>query len=813
MSNPTAEPGAPHPTNPSTNTLPVLPLPDGVVLPEMVVTIAIQSPEASAVIDAADDGRILLVPKVDGAFARTGVLATIVDRDTLGGRVPSITVRAGGRARIGAGVVGSSPVLWVEAEPIVDQPPTATTEALASDYRAAASALLEKIGGRQLTAALRELASPGALADSIGYWPELSLERRVELLETIDVDARLRLATAWVKETLADIDVQQRINKEVSDDLEKGQREAILRRQMAAIRNELGEGDGDVVGEYRDALAAIDSDVDEAVANAIGREIDRLDRTGTESMEANWIRTWLDTVFEVPWSQRATERLDLDEARNILDADHTGLDDVKDRLIEHLAVRKLRADRGVDDRDDDRRRGVILALVGPPGVGKTSLGQSVASALGRSFVRVALGGIRDEAEIRGHRRTYVGARPGRLVRALIEAGSMNPVVLLDEIDKIAGGWQGDPSAALLEVLDPAQNHSFRDHYLEFELDLSDVVFIATANVLDSIPGPLLDRLELITLDGYTESEKAAIAKDHLLPRLRRRNGLTDDEIVFTDEAIASIASNYTREAGVRSLERLLDKALRKSTLEILERRDHIADITEPEPPIEIEIDTDRGAQAIEPGPAIEIDTEDLRDLLGRPLPTEEVEDRIDRPGIATGLAVTGAGGDVLFVETALVDGEGEPILTGQLGEVMKESASIVRSIVGSQGDRYGVSVPADRRLHVHFPAGAVPKDGPSAGVTMTTALVSLLSGRAVRSDVAMTGEVTLGGRVLPIGGVKQKVLAAHRAGITTVLLPVANGPDLDDVPDEVRDALTIHLVADIDEVLAHALTPAVPATP
>ena len=790
----------------SIETLPVLPLPDGVVLPEMVVTVAIQTSEASEVIKAAADGRLLLVPKVNGVYARIGVIATIVDKAT-DRRQPTVTLRAMGRARVGSGVVGSAPVLWVEAETLVDPSPTPEIEALAAEYRSAATTLLDQMGGRQLAGALRELTTPGALADSIGYWPELTLERRVELLETVELEPRLRLALSWVKEALADLEMTARIRREVSEDLDKGQREAILRRQMAAIRSELGQGDEDVVAQFRAKLAALE--LPDATASAIQREIDRLERTGNESMEANWIRTWLDTVFELPWANRAAERLDLGEAHRILDEDHTGLDEVKDRLIEHLAVRKLRVERGVDDQPGDRRRGVILALVGPPGVGKTSLGESVARALGRSFVRLALGGIRDEAEIRGHRRTYVGARPGRVVRALTEAGSMNPVILLDEIDKVSGGWQGDPSAALLEVLDPAQNHSFRDHYLEFELDLSDVMFIATANVLETIPGPLLDRLEVITIDGYTESEKAAIAVDHLLPRLIRRNGLNEGEVVITDEAIKAIAANYTREAGVRRLERLLDKAIRRSARQIAEATSpadtsarQIAEATSP-------ADTSaRSARTIVEAPASEVLTigpDDLRRLLGRPIPSEEVTDRIDRPGIATGLAVTGAGGEVLFVETALIDGDGDTVLTGQLGDVMKESASIVRSIVSSQGHRFGVSVPADKRIHVHFPAGAVPKDGPSAGVTMTTALVSLLSGRRVRPDVAMTGEVTLQGRVLPIGGVKQKVLAAHRAGITTVILPVANGPDLEDVPAEVRDAMTIHLAADIDHVLDLAL--------
>ncbi|MEM7275543.1 MAG: endopeptidase La [Actinomycetota bacterium] len=784
--------------------LPVLPLPDGVIFPDMVVTVTMQSTEAQQILAALPDGpsrgRLLLVPRIDGVYARIGVVATIEDRDRLPDGSPTVTLRAHARARVGAGVVGATNGLWVAAHPIEDGPLTDEVRRLASTYRAAATNLLDRVGGRRMVGALPQADQPGALADSIAYWPELSIEQRLELLETTDVAERLELATEWVKEALTEFEIREKIQRDVSEDLENTQREAILRRQMAAIRSELGESDGDVIGEYRTKLQAlVEAEAGAGAApvatlEAIEKEIDRLERTGNESMEANWIRTWLDNVFDLPWTERSDERLDLGEARAILDADHTGLGEVKDRLVEHLAVRKLRTERNVADEPGHRRGGVILALVGPPGVGKTSLGESVARALGRNFVRLALGGIRDEAEIRGHRRTYVGARPGRLVAALTEAGSMNPVILLDEIDKVSGGWQGDPSAALLEVLDPAQNHSFRDHYLEFELDLSDVVFIATANVLDTIPGPLLDRLELITLDGYTEAEKTDIARDHLLPRLVRRNGLEPGEVEITNDALAGIASRYTREAGVRRLERQLDKVIRKTATKIASRElDRVADGGDPD-------------EATEPAQIV-ITDDDLADLLGKPIPFEEVTDRIDRPGIATGLAVTGAGGDVLFVESALVDGEGEPILTGQLGDVMKESAAIVRSLVNTRSESLGFTMPEGKRFHIHFPAGAVPKDGPSAGVTMTTALTSLLTGRRVRSDLAMTGEVTLQGRVLPIGGVKQKVLAAHRAGLTTVLLPKDNGQDLEDIPDEVRDAMTIELVGDVDRLLELALEP------
>lgn len=764
--------------NPSeTLTLPFIATNEGVVFPEMVVTIALESPDASAAAEAAVDDQIVLVPRIDGRYASVGTLARIENRGQLPNGTKALTIRAVGRAGLGSGVMGTDSALWIEATPMDESTTTDETVALAQRYRAAATALLDEVGAGRVGIDLPDDSAPGALADTIAYWPELSAEQRLELLATADLDDRLRLAYDLAKAALQEIKVTKEVRSEVNEGFEKDQREAILRRQLASIQKELGGDDADVIGEYRRQLDALD--VDEKVHKAIAKEIDRFERLGENSQESSWIRTWLDEVFTLPWNERTEDNLDLTAAAATLDADHTGLEDVKERIVEHLAVRKLRAERDVDP-ETGGRGSAILTLVGPPGVGKTSLGESIASALGRRFVRLALGGIRDEAEIRGHRRTYVGARPGRIVRALAEAGTMNPVILLDEIDKVGADWRGDPSAALLEVLDPAQNHSFRDHYLEFELDLSDVIFIATANRLDTIPGPLLDRVEVISIDGYTDVEKAVIARDHILPRLRSRIGLSDSEVVLDGEVVDRVAADWTREAGVRSLERQLDKLLRKAATKI----------------------------ATDPDEApITITDDDLTELLGQPIPREDLAGRTSVPGVATGLAVTGAGGDVLFVEAVAMEGEPGLTLTGQLGDVMKESGEIARSYLRSHADALGIDpeVDLDRRFHIHFPAGAVPKDGPSAGVTMTTALVSLLSGRTVRDDVAMTGEVSLQGRVLPIGGVKQKLLAAHRAGLERVILPARNGVDLDDVPEDVRDELDIHLVETIDEVIELAL--------
>ena len=649
--------------------------------------------------------------------------------------------------------------------------------------------ILHSRGAGRIAAALRDVTEPSRLADMAGYSPDLSLSQKVEVLETIDVERRLRLVLGWARDTLADVTLREKIKTDVEEGMEKTQREFLLRRQLEAIRKELGELSGNGTeadpDDYRTKIA--ERDLPEHVRTAVEREVDKLERTSDQSPETGWIRTWLDTVLEVPWGTESEDRHDIAEAARILDADHDGLKDVKDRILEHLAVRKLQAERGLAPVDG-RGSGAILALVGPPGVGKTSLGESVANALGRKFVRVSLGGVRDEAEIRGHRRTYVGAQPGRLVRALREAGTMNPVIVLDEVDKLGSDYRGDPSSALLEVLDPAQNHTFRDHYLEVDLDLSRVLFIATANVTETIPGALLDRMEVIRLDGYTENEKVSIAKHHLIGRQLARAALRPDEVEISDDALRTIVADYTREAGVRNLERELGRLLRKAATALASG--------------------ERTAPVVVDGP-------DVREWLGRPHFFFEAADRTSVPGVVTGLAVTGAGGDVLFVEASVSDGPEGLTLTGQLGDVMKESAEIALSYVRSHAVELGIDPGAfaGKRFHVHVPAGAVPKDGPSAGVTMTTALVSLLRDVPVRPVVGMTGEVTLQGRVLPIGGVKQKVLAAHRAGLTEVVLPERNGPDLEDVPEEVREVMTFHLAATIADVLTPALSTDAPAVP
>jgi ATP-dependent Lon protease len=775
-------------------TLPVLPLADGVLLPGMVVPVELDA-AAQAAVDAAraskaavpgasSPARLLVVPRLDGRYPAVGTVAVLEQVGQLPSGGPAALVRGVSRARIGSGVNGPGAALWVEATVVEDEPSERATQ-LAREYKQVVLSLLQLRNAWQVIDSVQRITDPGELADTAGYAPYLDLEQKATLLEITDVAQRLEQVLEWARAHLAELEVASTIRDDVREGMEKSQREFLLRQQLAAIRKELGEDDPDGEGDYRARVEA--AELPDAVRTAALREVGKLERASDQSPEAGWIRTWLDTVLDLPWSTRTDDNSDVTAARAVLDADHYGLTDVKDRIVEHLAVRSRRASRGLSVVGG-RGSGAVLALVGPPGVGKTSLGESVARALGRKFVRVALGGVRDEAEIRGHRRTYVGALPGRVVRAIREAGSMNPVVLLDEVDKLGSDYRGDPSAALLEVLDPAQNHTFRDHYLEVELDLSDVLFLATANVAEAIPEPLLDRMELVRLDGYTEDEKVGIARDHLLPRLLDRAGLTVDEVSVTDEAVRAVAAEHTHEAGVRQLERALARVLRKVATEL-------------------SVTPELGR--------VEVGTDKLVSYLGRPRFTPESAERTAVPGVSTGLAVTGAGGDVLFVEATASPGESGLTLTGQLGDVMKESAQIALSYLRANGARLDVPVDAlrDHRLHLHVPAGAVPKDGPSAGVTMTTAIASLLSGRPVRKEVGMTGEISLTGRVLPIGGVKQKLLAAHRAGLTEVFLPARNSPDLDDVPAEIRDALTIHLVSDVAEVLTQALEAATVAIP
>ena len=766
--------------------LPVLPLSDSVVLPGMVVPIRLDESESRAAVDAAQSGsenthehadegqQILLVPRPDGEYARTGVIATLEQVGRLPSGEPAAVVRAEQRARIGSGVIGPGAALWVEATPleeIVTDSGKATS--LAREYKAMVISILQQRNAWQVIDSVQSISDPAQLADTSGWASYLESSRKLELLDEPDVIARLELLIGWTRDHLAEQEVADQIGQDVREGMEKTQREFLLRQQLAAIRKELGEDEPDGAEDYRTRIE--NAELADNVRKAALAELGKLERASDQSPESGWIRTWLDTVLELPWSSRTEDSDDLQAAREILDADHSGLDDVKERLIEFLAVRARRNRRGLAVVGG-RGSGAVLSLVGPPGVGKTSLGESVARALGRKFVRVALGGVRDEAEIRGHRRTYVGALPGRIVRAVTEAGSMNPVILLDEVDKVGSDFRGDPAAALLEVLDPSQNHTFRDHYLDVDLDLSDVLFLTTANVIDTIPGPLLDRMELVSLDGYTEDEKIAIGRDHLLPEQLARAGLEPGDVTISDEALGLIAAEYTREAGVRQLQRSLAKILRKATVRL------DAD------------DVDR----------IAVGADNLVDFLGRPRFTPESAERTAVPGVATGLAVTGAGGDVLFIEASTMPGEPNLSVTGQLGEVMKESVQIAMSYLRSRGMAGEL---AEQRVHVHVPAGAVPKDGPSAGITMTTALASLASGRPVKANVAMTGEVTLQGRVLPIGGVKQKLLAAHRAGITEVIIPLRNEPDLDDLPESVREALTIHPVGDVAEVLELALEP------
>jgi ATP-dependent Lon protease len=769
----------------------LIPLDDTVVFPTMDVTLPV---------DAGDEDRVLLIPRHEGEFAKVGTIAQVTDRVRLPGGGRAVTLSGVARGVAGAAHTDHAGRLRIEAtESADDVPVDGRTRNAEREYRAVVEEILEERGADERVAQfLRAIVEPGPLADTIGYAPDVTFEQKVRVLETLDVTERLELAVTIQRERLVELQLRRTIREDVREGAEQQQREYFLRKQMESIQRELGEDSASVVEEYRTKIA--EAGMPAEVREQAEKELGRLERMGEQSAEAGTIRSYLDWLVAVPWDKKSDEKLEPVHAREVLDADHAGLEDVKDRIVEYLAVKKLRVERGIQE---DRRSGAILTLIGPPGTGKTSIGESIARATGREFVRMSLGGVRDEAEIRGHRRTYIGALPGRLVRALRDAGTMNPVIMLDEVDKVGADWRGDPSAALLEVLDPAQNHEFRDHYLDVELDLSQVLFIATANVAETIPGPLLDRMEVIRFDGYTVAEKTAIARDYLWPRQRERNGLREDEVVIHDELLTQIVDEYTREAGVRNLERELGTVLRKTATKIaaqIGRQD--ADQT----PQDAGPDAPRG-NAVTP---VVIDLEAVRDALGRQKVFHEAALRTAVPGVATGLSVTGAGGDVLFIEATSMRGKDGLVLTGQLGDVMKESARIALSYVRGHAVELGLDEDAfdGREFHVHVPAGAIPKDGPSAGITMTTALTSLLTGRPIKHTVGMTGEITLQGRVLPIGGLKQKVLAAHAAGLTEVILPERNRGDLDDVPADVREAMTFHPVMSIAEVLEQALEPA-----
>ena len=777
-------------------TLPVLPLRDAVLFPGVATPIGAGRPATLRAIEAAlkqPDRKVFAVAQKEnvdqvspGVLYTTGTIARIsqVQRN-LGG----VQLVVHGDAR-GTAVHYTETNGYLEAtvRETSDLPPLNETDAafvaLHREVRERAGELGQKSGlpTEVVQQVLQGVSDPGALADLVAGHLDIQSTERQQLLETLAVEDRLRRVLVHVQRQIAVLDAQEDIKSQVQEELGERQREMLLREQMKAIRKELGEeGEAAEADDLRKRLEALD--LPEAARKEVDRELTRLERAGRESMEAQVIRTYLETVAELPWNKRADESLDLKRAAEILEEDHYGLQDVKDQVLEFLAVRQLRQRQpkteAPGNEDDRAARAPTLLFVGPPGVGKTSIAKSIARAMGRPYVRISLGGARDEADIRGHRRTYVGAMPGRIIQGMKQAGAKNPIFLLDEVDKLGISFQGDPAAALLEVLDPAQNDTFTDHYLGVPFDLSEVLFIATANFLQSIPAPLLDRLETVNFAGYTEREKLEIAKRYLVPRQLRENGLLPDQLTLTDGALSEMIASYTREAGVRQLEREIGKLGRKIARKI----------------------ADGAAERVTVRP------QDVPDLIGRPKVHPERMAGEDQVGVSTGMYYTPAGGDIMFVEASVMRGKGELVLTGQLGDVMKESARAALTYAKSHADLLGIPEGAfvDTDIHVHVPAGAIPKDGPSAGVTMATALVSALSRRPARHDIAMTGEVTLRGRVLPIGGVKEKVLGAVRAGISSVILPKENERDLEDLPDEVRKTLEVHLVEDLDEVLSLAL--------
>ncbi|MEM7417250.1 MAG: endopeptidase La [Gemmatimonadota bacterium] len=793
-------------------TLPVLPLRDTVVYPGVAVPISAGRPGTVEAVQEALDGdrRLFAVAQrenVDDPLPEylytVGTVVRIIQTHRVRGGV-QLLVQGEGRAQAlsydheGQAMLNAALLEMQTLEPRNEADPA--FQALDQELRDRAAELGTRRGvpAEALNQLIQGVDEPGPFADLVAFYLELETPDKQELLELLDDEERMRACLLAVERELARIDAQEDIQAKVQSELGERQREMLLREQLKAIQKELGEEEErDDVEEMRQRLEELD--LSEEQRSEVDRELRRLERTSPQSAEYQVIRTFLEWITELPWNERSEEKIDLALAEDILDSDHYGLEDVKDRVLEFLAVRKLALDRAAaaedekseggdaedseadtgDAHDNGAGRGPILLFVGPPGVGKTSIAQSIARSLGREYVRISLGGARDEADIRGHRRTYVGAMPGRIIQGMRQAKSKNPVFLLDEVDKLGQSFQGDPSSALLEVLDPAQNSTFVDHYLGIPFDLSEVLFVATANYLDRIPGPLLDRMERVDFAGYTEAEKLEIVKRYLVRRQRKENSLTEDELKLTDDAILTIIQNYTREAGVRQLEREVGKFARKV------------------------------ARRIAGGKLEKIDAtpDDVRELLGRPRVHPERMADHDTRGVATGMFYTPMGGDIMFVEASVMPGEGGFVLTGQLGDVMKESGRAALSYAKANADRLGIPEDSLRKVevHIHVPAGAIPKDGPSAGITMATALVSAVSGRKVRRDVSMTGELTLTGRVLPIGGVKEKVLGAVRAGIREIILPIDNEADIEDIPKDVRDAMSFHLAETLDDVIEVAL--------
>ncbi len=841
------------PSAPAPETLPLITLEGAVVFPHTAISLTLDAENMAAAEAALKNGRyVLLAPKrldaddesplAEQLFS-VAVVSRIEQSGVLPGGASGIIVRGLTRAELGVQTQSEPyPRFSFTRRPDLAER-TPALDHLTTEVRAVIDAVLDLRPGvtQEIRNFVRSIEDPGHLADNTGYSPDYTLEERLDLLNTFDVVARLVKVGEFYRKQLAMLEIQTRLRQEVQESSAKQQREFYLRQQMRAIQKELGEDDSEAtdLDDLREKLDA--ANLPEVTRKEADRELGRLRRINGSSPEYQMVRTYLEWLAELPWGKYTGKPIDVAYAREVLDEDHHGLVKIKERILEYLAVKQRRAALGEDSGRAGREP--ILVFVGPPGVGKTSLGQSIARALGRSFIRMSLGGVRDEAELRGFRRTYIGSQPGRLIQELRRAGVADPVILLDEIDKLGNDYRGDPAAAMLEILDPEQNHTFTDHYLNLPFDLSQVLFVATANTWDTVPPALRDRMEVIELAGYIEDEKVRIAQSHLVPRQMRANGLRPDEVRVEDAALRDIISGYTREAGVRNLERNLGGVLRKVVRKLTEAEDAgtrgrketrgdgdgetrggegtrgqgdgateavATDVRIALSPLPLVPPSPLPLVPPSPLPPLVVDGAFVREALGRQRFYNEAQERIDQPGVATGMVWTPVGGDIIFVEAVAVEGNRELKITGQLGEVMRESAEAALTYVRSRARSLGIDSRffETHAVHIHVPAGAVPKDGPSAGITIATALASAATGRLVREDVAMTGEISLRGRVLPIGGIKEKALGAHRAGIRTIILPKRNLADLDDFPAEVRAELTFVPVETLDEVLATALRPA-----